>query len=136
MNEEAIQAPPVNSPTYIDNAVQQIRTDQERQIKETKAENSVRILADGSDSEFWKILKDRMESMISSMRNAESTRMGEGQLDLQSIGLRSIVINEISDAFTRVIHMVEAKQRTQKLDDLYHDEDIEPSLTLEDIETP
>lgn len=130
--EEASQAVPVHSPAYfVDNVVKEIRQDQKK-ADLSIAEQERKVLMDGSSSEFWTILKKKMLNTIDVMRKAESTRMGTGNLDLQAIGMRSIVINEIADAFLDVIRNVEQPYRKQIVTDLSDQEDLPETVGLEE----
>lgn len=131
--EEANQAPPVNSPSYMDNALAEVREDQEKD-KETVASSEANALARLSEMGEWEVLKKRMLSQIDAMRRAESTRMGTGNLNLESIGLRSVVINEIADAMQRVITMVESRKRQQIVINSMPQEDIPDTVGLETSE--
>ena len=128
--QEANQAPPVNTPSYMDNALSDVRKDQE-ESKETLIQEEANALARLSEMGEWEILKTRMLRMIDAMRRAESTRMGTGNLDLQSIGLRSVVINEIADALQRVITLVEQKKRQQIVNNIAPSEDMPDTVGLE-----
>ena len=130
---EATQAPPVNSPSYVDNSVAQVREDQTKS-RESLAEAESKLLAEGSQTPFWELLKKRMLNTIDVMRRAEATRMGQGNLDLTSIGLRSIIINEVADALEGIVKTVEVAERKQIVSNNSDAEDVTDTLGLEEIE--
>lgn len=129
----AEQAPPVNSPSYLENSVASVRKDQEQEQQNVKMAEA-NALARLSGTEEWEVLKAKIQGFVVSMRRAEAVRMGEGKMDLQSIGLRSVIINEIADFAQRVITMVEQRKRRQIVDDQSRGEDVPETNTLETYE--
>ena len=131
--QEAEQAVPVNTPTYIDNAVRDIRESQE-EAKEDVIERELKILAQGSESDFWRVLKDRIESRIKRMRKSFSQRLGEGRIELSDVGIRSLIINEVADALSEIVTMVEYAKRKQISQTTKNKQNIESANTPADYD--
>lgn len=129
-SQDAEQAPPVNSPTYVESSVGVLRKEQ-AEARETRVEQESKVLAQGSETEFWDVLKERMLRSVKAMRQAESTRMGSGPIDLQAVGLRSLIINEVADAFQGIITMVEHRKRRQAIEAAQPGEDLPDTVGLE-----
>lgn len=107
--QSAEQAVPVTGPIKVNEIVKEVR--ESAKEKENIAQKEAKILSEGVDSDFWRLIKAKLNARIQSMRNAASARLGAGPIDLADVGLRSLIINEVADSFQDLINLVELSNK-------------------------
>ncbi len=110
--QAAEQAPPVQAFDVADIITDVKKTGKEQ---ETLAVKEEKVIIEGADSEFWQIIKSRLDRRILALRGAAALRLGAGPLDLQNIGLRAIIVNEIADGYQEVVDLVEKAKKKRLL---------------------
>lgn len=105
--QSATQAiPPTPPPAFIAEAIKEVN-----QAKPKVLPNEDKILADGAFSDFWKILKRFIENYQSNLKKSTSELALAGQFDLNAIGMKYLLADQIVSALQKVTDYVEGKAR-------------------------
>jgi len=111
LNQQAAeQAPPVATPSTVASTVADVRESKKEEPKETP-ENTKKILAMGSESDFWRVIKEKLDAKIKRMKRAHDAWLEKGNINLADVGLRSLIINEVSNAYQELIDIVEFSKK-------------------------
>lgn len=109
--QDAEQAPvPPPPPAFIREAFSQAKPNK----LEPKPMDD-KILADGADSDFWKLIKqrisDKINSLDSALAGAVQNKVGSEQIWLQDIGIRYLLKQIVSDNMADIINFVELRAK-------------------------
>lgn len=108
--QEAEQAPVPPAPAFIKQAIE----DSKPKKLQPKDEDD-KILAEGSDSTFWKLVKQRIDGKIegleATLAGAVQNRVGSEGIWLQDIGIRYLLKQVVTDNLKDIINFVELRRR-------------------------
>jgi len=110
--QAAQQAPPVTPHIDVTTIVEDVKHTADE--KTLLVEKEKKAIAEGVETEFWQIIKKTLLERVEKLRGAGALRLGNGPLDLQSVGLRAIIVNEIADGFESFIKDVETVHKMKK----------------------
>lgn len=108
--QEAEQAPVPPAPAFIKQAIEDSRPK-----KLEPKDSDDKILAEGADSTFWKLIKQRIEDKIAGLESALSgavqNRVGSESIWLQDIGIRYLLKQIVTDNLKDITNFVELRRR-------------------------
>jgi archaellum component FlaC len=109
-NQEALQpiSPTLNvpPPEFIRDVINKA------QIKEKKlSEADDNVIVEGAQSDFWKLIKNYIERYQKDLKAITSELVQQGQFDLNAIGMKYLLSDQISNALQKVIDYVENRAR-------------------------
>jgi len=111
--QEAHQALP---PAFMKSVINQSK--KEPEIKAGKDRD--RVLAEGADSDFWKVVKSYIEAK--QMMLAKQLRETSGNVSVEETGFRFLILDQVNSFATQLITFVEAPKEILKLQaEKHHD---------------
>lgn len=107
--QEAEQAPVPPAPNFIRQAIKEARS-----VSMEVKDSDDKVMAEGADSDFWRILKRFIDSRIKTLEDLTSQKITSGNIDLQDVGLRYLISDQVTHALKEVIQFVELRQQAQR----------------------
>jgi hypothetical protein len=101
--------PPVPPPDFIKEIVEETKPKREVKPDEDK------IIAQGSESDFWKILKRFIENYQENLKKTTRELATAGSFDLEAIGMKYLLSDQIVGALENVVSFVENKKKVVEL---------------------
>lgn len=111
LNKQDAEQPPVPPPpAFIKQAI-----DDSKPKKLQPKDSDDKVLAEGADSTFWKLVKQRIDGKIetleSALAGAVQNRVGAESIWLQDIGIRYLLKQVVTDNLKDIINFVELRRR-------------------------
>ncbi len=96
-------------PAFMRSVINQSR--KEPEIKAGKDRD--KVLADGADSDFWKVVKSFIEAK--QMMLAKQLRETSGNVSVEETGFRFLILDQVNTFATQLVTFVEAPKEILKL---------------------
>ena len=108
LKEQAAQQPTpvIPPPAFIAGAI--------KEAKETRVvpkDTDDKILAEGADSEFWRLLKDYINGTIEALKKKTTQAAIESGYNLELLGFRYVLMDQLENFGKDIINFVEFKKR-------------------------
>lgn len=106
--EQAVVPPP---PAFMQSVL-----NQSKETPTTNIDGEDKILLEGSDSEFWKILKRFIEAKQKRLTELTAEAVRSSKFDLQEVGFRYLIQDQVVAALQDVINKVEFINKVKELE--------------------
>ncbi len=99
-----------SSPSFIAEAIKEAK---EARMKPKEADDNV--LAEGADSEFWRLIKKYIENSLKKLKDNTTKAAMESGFNLELLGFRYVLMDQISNFGGDIIKFVETRQKVVEL---------------------
>jgi len=93
-------------PAYISQAIEE-----SKKARVEPGDTNDTVLAEGSDSDFWKLVRGYIEMSMEKLKRVTAERMKETGFGLEEIGLRLLVENQLVGFGQDIINYVELRKK-------------------------